>query len=54
MCRVPAAFEANDDETVRAARNQALYRDVNEKIEEMNEAFDAIVSISRHLDLRMQ
>lgn len=27
------------DETVRAARNQSLYREVNEKIEGLNEAF---------------
>ena len=29
------------DEMVRAARNQSLYREVNERIEELNERFDA-------------
>lgn len=28
------------DETLRAARNQALYRAVNERIKELNERFD--------------
>ena len=29
------------DEMLRAARNQSLYREVNERIEELNERFDA-------------
>lgn len=32
------------DETVRAARNQALYREVNERIKELNERFDQALS----------
>ena len=28
------------DETLRAARNQALHREVNERIKELNERFD--------------
>ena len=33
-----------EDETVRAARNQSLYRDVNERIQDLNEAFDDVLS----------
>jgi hypothetical protein len=29
----------------RAGRNQALYREVNERVREMNEAFDALLPI---------
>ena len=29
------------DEMLRAARNQSLYREVNERIEELNQRFDA-------------
>jgi hypothetical protein len=35
-----------EDETVRAARNQSLYRDVNERIQDLNEAFDDVLSFS--------
>lgn len=34
----------SNDEMLRAARNQSLYRQVNERIEELNERFDAAVS----------
>ena len=33
------------DEMLRAARNQTLYRQVNERIEDLNEGFDAALSI---------
>jgi hypothetical protein len=29
----------------RAARNQALYREVNERVKELNEAFDALLPL---------
>ena len=29
------------DEMLRAARNQSLYREVNERIEDLNKRFDA-------------
>ena len=32
------------DEMVRAARNQSLYRAVNERVEELNERFDAALT----------
>jgi len=32
-----------DDETLRAARNQALYREVNEKLQTLNEAFEEVL-----------
>ena len=32
------------DEMVRAARNQSLYREVNERIEDLNKRFDAALS----------
>jgi len=32
----------NDDRTERVARNQALYREVNERIEDLNESFGGI------------
>jgi hypothetical protein len=35
-----------EDETVRAARNQSLYRDVNERIQDLNEAFDDVLSFT--------
>jgi hypothetical protein len=35
-----------EDETVRAARNQSLYRDVNERIQDLNAAFDDVLSFS--------
>jgi hypothetical protein len=34
----------SNDEMLRAARNQSLYREVNERIEELNERFDAALS----------
>ncbi len=34
------------DEMLRAARNQVLYREVNEKIADLNEAFVQVVAIS--------
>jgi hypothetical protein len=36
------------DEMVRAARNQSLYREVNERIEELNERFDAACQRGQH------
>jgi hypothetical protein len=33
-------------EMLRAARNQSLYREVNERIEHLNKAFDEIVSLN--------
>jgi hypothetical protein len=40
-----AALDAGStDEMLRAARNQSLYREVNERIEELNERFDAALS----------
>lgn len=35
-------FASNSEREIRAARNQALFRAVNEKISEMNESFGAI------------
>jgi hypothetical protein len=35
-----------DDETLRAARNQSLYRDVNERIQDLNEAFDDVLAFT--------
>ena len=32
------------DEMLRAARNQSLYREVNERIQDLNERFDAALS----------
>jgi hypothetical protein len=37
--------EANDSRAARAARNQALCREVNEPVREMNEAFDAFLPL---------
>jgi hypothetical protein len=34
----------SNDEMLRAARNQSLYREVNERIEELNQRFDAALS----------
>jgi hypothetical protein len=34
--------EATENRAVRAGRNQSLYREVNERVSEMNEAFDAL------------
>jgi hypothetical protein len=34
----------SNDEMVRAARNQSLYREVNERIEDLNKRFDAALS----------
>ena len=34
----------SNDEMLRAARNQSLYREVNERIEELNERFDAALA----------
>jgi hypothetical protein len=34
----------SNDEMVRAARNQSLYREVNERIRDLNERFDAALS----------
>ena len=34
---------SNEEREVRAARNQALFRAVNEKISELNEAFGEII-----------
>jgi hypothetical protein len=33
------ATESQDDRELRAARNQALFREVNEKLRELNQAF---------------
>jgi hypothetical protein len=32
-------FTGSEQEMLRAARNQALYREVNERVEDLNEAF---------------
>src|SRR5215218_4352214 len=37
--------EATDSRAARAGRNQALYREVNERVREMNEAFDAFLPL---------
>jgi hypothetical protein len=34
------------DEKLRAARNQVLYREVNEKVADLNKAFDYLLSLS--------
>ena len=34
-----------DTSAARVGRNQALYREVNERVREMNEAFDALLPI---------
>jgi hypothetical protein len=34
--------EATDSRAVRAGRNQSLYREVNERVRKLNEAFDAL------------
>lgn len=36
-------MDAGPDEMLRAARNQALYRQVNEKLEALNEAFENVL-----------
>src|SRR5438874_1283261 len=38
-----------DISAARVGRNQALYREVNERVREMNEAFDALLPVSRSL-----
>jgi hypothetical protein len=38
-------MSGNADEMVRAARNQSLYRSVNEKIEALNEAFSNVADV---------
>jgi hypothetical protein len=37
--------EATDSRAARAGRNQSLYREVNERVKEMNEAFDAFLPV---------
>lgn len=44
MCAVNG--ESLEREMLGAARNQALYRQVNEKIQDLNRAFDAVASLS--------
>ena len=39
-----AMAAGSTDEMVRAARNQSLYREVNERIEDLNKRFDAALS----------
>jgi len=34
-----------DERAVRAARNQALYREINERVEAINAAFDAVLPL---------
>jgi hypothetical protein len=36
----------SDDEAHRGARNQALYREANEKIQELNAAFEELAALS--------
>lgn len=36
-------FASNEDREIRAARNQALFRAVNEKIRQLNESFGEVV-----------
>ena len=36
-------FAANEEREIRAARNQALFRAVNEKINQLNESFGEII-----------
>jgi hypothetical protein len=37
--------EANDMSSERAARNQSLYREVNERVKAINEAFDGLLPL---------
>jgi len=34
--------DGTDSRAVRAGRNQSLYREVNERVKELNDAFDAL------------
>ena len=38
--------EPYEQDSLRAARNQSLYREVNEKIEDLNRAFDEVASLT--------
>jgi len=37
-----AAVSEDTDRAVRTARNESLFREVNERVKELNEAFDAL------------
>jgi hypothetical protein len=45
MRRETPMGEDTDSRAARAGRNQALYREVNERVREMNEAFDAFLPL---------
>jgi hypothetical protein len=36
---------SEESRAIRAARNQALFREINERIESLNETFDALVPV---------
>jgi hypothetical protein len=40
---MPGASDALDDRQARAARNQLLFREINERIRALNEGFSAVV-----------
>ena len=42
---VPVEAEKGDERAVRAARNQALYREINERVEAINAAFDSVLPL---------